>query len=111
MAEKPPELDKTPEPCQACDAMVTLGLMTSMCESTNDPSKKSKCQEILKPLEQGKVAPVKALKDAIIVLGEGDLNGTLDRMNLLLYQATQEAKNELIAAGKLNSDGTPKVEI
>lgn len=108
MANDIPQLDKTPTACPACDAMVTLGLLTSVCETSNDPAQKGKCLEIIKPLEQGKISPAAALKDVIVALGEGGINDVLDRMNLLLYQATDEAKRELISQGKLNSDGTRK---
>ena len=105
---KPPELDKSPRQCEPCDMMVSLGLLTAACEDTDDPVKKSTCRTLLKPLEDGKEKAVDALAKVIVELGPEAVNDTVDRMNLLIYQATAKAKDELIKQGKLNPDGTPK---
>ena len=67
--QKPPELTKTPTKCNACDMMVTLCLLTSSCEGIEDPTKRLKCKELLKPLEEGKDKAVDALANVIVVSG------------------------------------------
>jgi hypothetical protein len=106
--QKPPELTATPTKCNACDMMVTLGLLTSSCEGIEDPTKRTACKGILKPLEEGKGKAVDVLADVIVELGEDHLDQTVERFNLLLYEATAIAKDKLIAKGVLNKDGTPK---
>lgn len=102
-----PELSGNPAPCPVCDATVALGLLTSACESA-DPSKKNACFEILKPLENGKVKAAEAVRDVILALGEDKFNETVERFNLIMYDAVNQAKEKLISEGKLNRDGTPK---
>lgn len=106
--QKPPELTKTPEKCAACDMMVTLGLLTSSCEGIKDPAVRTECKTLLKPLEDGKDTAVESLANVIVALGEEHLDIVVERMNLLLYDATARAKEKLIADGVLNKDGTPK---
>ena len=107
--QKPPEIDKTPPPCPACDMMVTLGILTSSCEGIDDPTQRSVCKGLLKPLEEGKVKAVDALADVMVELGEEHLDGVIGRFNLLIYEAEAKAKDQLIAKGVLNKDGTKKV--
>ena len=106
--QKPPELTATPKKCNACDMMVTLGLLTSSCEGIEDPAKRAQCKTLLKPLEEGKDNAVDALANIIVTLGEGHLDEVTERMNLLLYEAEAKARDILIANGTLNKDGTPK---
>jgi len=106
---KPPEIDKTPANCPACDMMVTLGILTSSCEGIDDPTKRNVCKSLLKPLEEGKVKAVDALSDVMVELGEEHLDGVVERFNLLMYEAEAKAKDKLIAKGVLNKDGTQKV--
>lgn len=106
---KPPELTATPRDCNACDMMVTLGLLTSSCEDIDDPAKRSACKELLKPLEDGKDSAVDALANVIVALGEDHLDSVTERMNLIIYAATAKAREKLIETGVLNKDGTPKV--
>jgi len=107
--QKPPEIDKTPAKCPACDMMVTLGILTSSCEDIDDPTKRNVCKSLLKPLEEGKVKAVDALSDVMVELGEEHLDGVVERFNLLMYEAEAKAKDKLIAKGVLNKDGTQKV--
>lgn len=104
----PPELSKTPQSCPACDMMVTLGLLTSSCESIKDPTKKNMCKTLLNPLESGSTTAVDALANVIVELGEEHLDDVVERMNLLMYEATAKAKDKLIESGILNKDGTKK---
>jgi len=106
--QAPPELTKTPSQCNACDMMVTLGLLTSSCEDIDDPAKRSACKELLKPLEDGKDTAVDALANVIVALGEDHLDSVTERMNLIIYAATAKAREKLIETGVLNKDGTPK---
>lgn len=109
MAQKDiPQLDKTPESCPVCDATLTLGLLTAVCEADKDPSTRGKCLEILKPLEKGDKKAVDILTDVIVELGESGVNDVVERFNLLLFEATDRAKDRLIEKGVLNRDGTPK---
>ena len=103
---KPPEIQQMPPTCGSCDIMLTLGFLTSNCETLPEPDKK-RCQESLNKLETGQVSPVDALADAIISQGQDKFNETLDRMNMMIFAATDKAKSKLIAEGKLNPDGTP----
>jgi len=59
-------------------------------------------------LESGKNKPVDALKTIIIDYGLGAVDGAIDRVNIMLQQATTLAAEELKAKGLLNSDGTRK---
>lgn len=102
----PPDAQQTPIKSTTADAMVTLGVLTAACE-TVEPDKKSKCQELLKPLEQNKQPAIDTLANVIVELGEDGLDDALDRFNLLIMAATPRAKEILIAQGKLNKDGTP----
>ena len=107
--QKPPEIDKTPAKCPACDMMVTLGILTSSCEDIDDPTKRNVCKDLLKPLEEGRVKAVDALSDVMVELGEEHLDGVVERFNLLMYEAEAKAKDKLVAKGVLNKDGTQKV--
>ena len=107
--QQPPELTKTPSKCNACDMMVTLGLLTSSCEGIQDPTKRATCKELLKPLEDGKGKAEDILADVIVELGEDHLDETVERFNMLMYSATAKAKERLIKQGVLNRNGTPKV--
>jgi len=104
--QKPPEIEKTPAKCPACDMMVTLGILTSSCEGIDDPTKRNVCKGLLKPLEEGKVKAVDALSDVMVEMGEEHLDGVVERFNLLMYEAEAKAKDKLIAKGVLNKDGT-----
>lgn len=104
----PPKIDTQIKECQVCDMMVTLGLASATCESAANQLDKLKCQQLLKPLENKKEKAVDTLANIIIELGDDNLNSVLDRMNLLIYAATEKAKSKLIEQGKLNQDGSPK---
>ena len=106
--QKPPELTKTPTKCNACDMMVTLGLLTSSCEGIEDPTKRTACKTLLKPLEEGNEKAVDALANVIVALGEDHLDNTVERFNLLIYEAEAKARDILIANGTLNKNGTHK---
>lgn len=105
--QKPPELTRTPPTCAACDMMVTLGILTSSCESIEDPAKRTTCKTLLKPLEDSKAKAVDILADVIVELGEEHLDDTVERFNLLLYSATAKAKERLIEKGVLDTNGNP----
>jgi len=103
-----PQIDSNPKPCPICDTTLTLGLLTGLCEGEGDPAKKGQCLAILKPLEDGKMNASDAIAEAIVVLGDDDVNSIVDRMNLLIYSGTAKAKERLIADGVLRKDGSPK---
>lgn len=103
-----PQIESNPPPCPTCDVILTLGLLTGLCEGEKDPSKKGKCFAIIKPLEDGKMKSDDAIAAAIVALGDEDVNGIVDRMNLLIYSGTAKAKEQLISSGVLRKDGTPK---
>lgn len=103
-----PQVDKNPAPCPVCDATLALGLLTSACESQKDPALKGKCLELMKPLESGQKKAAEVLANVIVEMGEEDMNGVVDRFNLIMYDATARAKEILIQKGVLNKDGTPK---
>jgi hypothetical protein len=88
--------------------MVTLGLLTSSCEGIEDPTKRTACKTLLKPLEEGKEKAVDALANVIVALGEDHLDTTIERFNLLIYEAEAKARDILVANGTLNKDGTHK---
>ncbi len=109
MSDQPPQIDKVPAPCPVCDTAVALGLLTAACETVSG-EKKSKCYNLLKPLEAGTEKPAKTLENVLVELSEDDpVNEVIDRMNLLMMEATARAKEKLIAAGKIDKDGFPKV--
>lgn len=102
-----PELEKMPPDCPICDLMISLGLAEASCQ--NLPGKeRDKCQQMLKPLEEKKVKAVDAIADIIITFGDKNINESIDRFNKLVWEATVKAKDKLIAAGRLNADGSPK---
>jgi hypothetical protein len=107
--QKPPEIEKAPAKCPACDMMVTLGILTSSCEGVDDPIKRNVCKDLLKPLEEGKAKAVDALAKVMVEMGEDHLDGVVERFNLLMYEAEAKAKETLIEQGVLNKDGTKKV--
>lgn len=109
MSVTAPQIDKNPAPCPVCDVTVTLGLLTSACESAGPL--KGKCFEILRPLEEGKkVKPADVVRDVLIALGEEKFNETVERFNLIMFDATSQAKEILVKEGKLNKDGTPRID-
>ncbi len=101
-----PQVTAPVKPCQQCDAMAALGLLTCQCESITNPLEKIQCQHILKPLENGTESAVNTIKKMIIDQGSDKFNETLDRLDMIIYSATEQAKEELIKQGKLNKDGT-----
>lgn len=103
---QPPEMEATPRKCLPCDMMVTLGLISSTCKELPQ-NEQDKCYQLMKPLEEKKAAPADVLAEVIILTGDKNINETLDRMNLILYEATAKAKEKLIAQGKLDSSGFP----
>lgn len=109
MTEKtsPPEIEKPIKECKICDLMITLGLISSVCAQDLPQNERSKCYQLMKPLEERKAAPADVLAEVIILTGDKDINETLDRMNLILYEATAKAKEKLIAQGKLTPQGLP----
>jgi len=102
-----PEMDHTPKKCLPCDMMVSLGLISATCQSLPQ-NEQSKCYQLMRPLEEKRGDPADVLADIIVLTGDTNLNDTLDRMNLIIFQATTKAKEKLIAKGVLNADGTPK---
>lgn len=101
-----PEVDHTPKKCMPCDMMVSLGLISATCEQL-PPNQRSKCHQLMRPLEEKKADPADVLADIIVLTGDINLNETLDRMNLILFSATAKAKEKLIAAGRLTKEGFP----
>lgn len=101
-----PQIEKTPVKNETAEAMGTLGMLTMGCEM-GDPSNKSKCQEIIKPLEQGKEKAVQTMKNMIVEFGPEFLDEAMDNFNMIAFEATTLAKDELITKGKLNPDGSP----
>lgn len=104
---KPPEIDKMPAPCPVCDMMITLGLGNSLCMAL-PANEKNKCQQLMRPLEEKKATAVDTLASILVELGDEQFNSSLDRMNSIIWQATEKAKSELILKGRLNADGTPR---
>jgi len=104
---KIPDIEKIPNPCPICDSMISLGLVAATCESLPS-SDKTKCRQLIKPLEDKKQTAVDTLANILVEFGDDTMNGGLDRMNNIIWQATEKAKNTLIMQGKLNKDGTPK---
>jgi len=102
-----PEIEKMPEQCTICDLMITLGLSNSICQ-TLPSGEKTKCLQLIKPLEDKKQNPVDTLASILVEIGDDKMNDSLDRMNTIIWQATEKAKAQLIMKGRLNTDGTPK---
>lgn len=102
-----PVIEAPVKPCPICDAMVSLGLISSACEQLPQ-GERTKCHQLMRPLEERKAAPADVLADIIVLTGDTNLNAVLDRMNLIIFEATTKAKEKLIAKGILNNDGTPK---
>jgi len=103
----PPNLEQMPSTCPICDSMISLGLISATCESL--PSgERTKCHEMVKPLEQRKQSAVDTLANILVEIGDDQMNDSLDRMNTIIWQATEKAKNILISKGKLNKDGSQK---
>lgn len=87
--------------------MISLGLVSATCQSLPNDEKR-KCEELIKPLEQRKQSAVDTLANILFEIGDDNLNESLDRMNVIIWEATEKAKEKLIAAGKLNKDGSAK---
>ena len=103
---KPPEVDQMPSSCPPCDTMIALGFLSGAIEDM-PAHEKTQMQGNLKNLETGKQNAVDAIADTIIAMGSDKFNESVDRFNMLMFQATDKAKSKLIAEGKLNADGTP----
>lgn len=103
-----PQVTAIVEPCPKCDSMVALGILTCQCESITNPIEKVKCQNALKPLEDGSQSAIDTVTKIIVDLGPEEFNKTIDRLDLLIYASSEKAKQILIDQGKLNKDGTPK---
>lgn len=103
---KPPVIEKNPEISSIAKAQLSLGILTAAC-TTLDEDQRSACEVMLKPLEQNKEKPVDTLTNMIVQFGEESLDPVVDGFNLLIMEATARAKEQLIAEGKLKSDGTP----
>ncbi len=101
-----PEIEKMPAPCPICDLMITLGITSSICESL-PPNERSKCHQIVKPLEEKKTNAVDTLAAILVEIGDEQMNDSLDRMNAVIWQATEKAKGILISQGKLTKEGFP----
>lgn len=106
MTDKILPMEKTPVPCKPCDAMVTLGLLTTSCEQL-PPAERAQCQMQLKPLETGVGDPVQIMTKMLVDYGP-QVDDAIDRMNSIMMSAEAHAKDELIRRGVLNPDGTPK---
>ena len=102
-----PVIEKMPEPCLVCDMMLTLGLGNSLCQALPS-NERSRCQQLMKPLEDKKASAVDTLASILVEIGDDKMNDSLDRMNTIIWQATEKAKAQLIMKGQLNTDGTPK---
>jgi len=102
-----PVIEKMPGACPVCDSMISLGLVAATCESLPS-SDKIKCRQLIRPLEEKKQSAIDTLANILVEFGDDTMNGGLDRMNNIIWQATEKAKNTLIMQGKLNKDGTPK---
>lgn len=107
MTENPQVTAPVP-PCGKCDAMAALGLLTCECESITNPLEKVRCQNTLKPLEDGSQSAIDTVANIIVNQGQEKFNETLDRLDMIIYAGTEKAKQTLIEQGKLNKDGTPK---
>jgi len=101
-----PDIEKMPESCPVCDMMITLGLGNSICQSlpTNE---RNKCHQLMKPLEDKKSSAVDTLASILVELGDEQMNSSLDRVNSIIWQATEKAKSILISQGKLTKEGLP----
>jgi len=100
-----PEILKPPKPCPVCDMAALLGLSSSVCEALPSPIEKKKCRTVVTKLETGKSTPVDVLKELIIEHGETPVNESVDRLNIMMNQATKLAEQELRSTGKLDKDG------
>lgn len=103
-----PQVTAIVKPCPQCDSMVALGILTCQCESIENPLEKVKCQNALKPLENGSQTAIETVTKMIVEQGAEEFNDTLNRLDMIIYAATEAAKQTLIDQGKLNKDGTPK---
>ncbi len=102
-----PDIERMPNPCPICDSMISLGLISATCESL-PPAERNRCRQLIKPLEEKKKSAVDTLAAILVEIGDDQMNDSLDRMNTIIWQATEKAKQELIARGRINADGTPK---
>lgn len=103
-----PDITEMPKPCPICDSMIALGLSAAVCESL-EPAARSRCHQLTRPLEEKKASAVDTIASILVELGDEQMNSSLDRMNAIIWQATEKAKEKLIAAGKLTPQGFPVV--
>lgn len=103
-----PQVTAPIAPCPKCDSMAALGILTCQCEQITNPLEKVKCQNALKPLENGNQTAIDTVANIIIELGQDQFNNTLDRLDMIIYAGSEKAKQTLIDQGKLNKDGTAK---
>ncbi len=101
-----PIIETPVKPCPICDTMVSLGLIASACEQLPQ-GERSKCHALMRPLEERRATPADVLADIIVLTGDTNLNAVLDRMNLVIFEATTKAKEKLIAMGRLTKEGFP----
>ena len=99
-----PDVVTPPKPCPICDVAALLGLSSSVCEAL-PAGEKTKCRSVVTKLETGKAKPVDVLKELIIEHGESQINDSVDRLNIMINQATKLAEQDLRAAGKLDKNG------
>lgn len=102
-----PDIERIPDSCPICDSMISLGLISATCESLPQ-AERNKCRQLIQPLEDKKQSAVDTLAAILVEIGDDKMNDSLDRMNMIIWQATEKAKQQLISKGKLNIDGTPK---
>lgn len=107
MTDNPQITAKVP-PCQKCDSMAALGILTCQCETIKNPLEKVRCQNALKPLENGSQTAIDTVANIIVDLGQDEFNSTLDRLDMIIYAGSEKAKQILIDQGKLNKDGSLK---
>ncbi len=111
--EEKPSFEKVPEmKCKECEVAALLGLLTGSCNLLDEKGKKEECWEKVKPYGEHpeEVDSKKILKEHLVEYGAENLNSLVDRLNWLIMEASQEARDELISKGVLNPDGSYKEE-
>ena len=86
-----PEVPSPPKMCPVCDMAAILGLGTSICESIPTKDGKESCRRTVKEMETGKRKPVETLIYIIKEHGETPVNDSVDRLNIMIKQATEIA--------------------
>lgn len=93
-AETEEKKEEIPENAQLAQ---TLGIMTSVCQLSDEEEAQKQCWSLIEPLEQKSRTPRDTIKEYIEKFGKEELEKSIDAFKDLF----SEVKKELVEEGKL----------